>query len=71
MKLNIRKWRNLRGMTQLELARAIGKSRPMIPEYESGKTDVSTATLVAIATALNVSVNDLFEDETEEVPTHA
>ena len=59
-----RVWREHRGMTQRALAEAAGISRPMMNEIESGKKDGSLRTLLAIARALRVDLDDLVAWET-------
>lgn len=51
--------RNFRGLTQAELARASGISRPYLTEIETRKKDGSLRAMKAIAEALNVRVGDL------------
>lgn len=50
--------RELRGVTQAELARSIGVSQPVIARLESGKAqNIGVRTLVRIATALGGQVH--------------
>lgn len=52
------------GLTQLQLADAIGWTQPGIAALESGARDVRTCqgkTLVALAAALKVQVGDLLK----------
>lgn len=51
--------RNFRGLTQAELAKAAGISRPYLTEIETGKKDGSIRAMKSIAKVLNVSVGDL------------
>ena len=52
---NVREWRHERGMTQAQLAEAIGVSgRPYICEVEKGRNCPSLPALYAIAVALKV-----------------
>ena len=46
--------RELKGMTQLELARKIGASQSLLTNYECGRREVSIKYLLKIARALNV-----------------
>ena len=55
----LRVWREFRGQTQQALARASGVNRVQITDIESGKGSGSVATLVKLASALNVAVDDL------------
>lgn len=61
MTIHLKEARLESGMTQEELAKKAGVSRPMISFIETGKiTNISTGTLVKIAEALGKSINDLF-----------
>lgn len=48
-----------RGMTQHELAAAVGINPVYLSQIETGKRSGSTKTLAALAQALNVTVDDL------------
>jgi transcriptional regulator with XRE-family HTH domain len=63
MKPVIRKYRRQKGWTQQVLAEAIGRSRSIVAEYESGATSVPQPILWKIARCLDVQVDVLFEDE--------
>lgn len=61
MRLNIRKIRRERDITQEELSEKTGISRATISALEQGSVSNTTAnTLVKIADALGVSIRDLF-----------
>ena len=62
--------RALNGMTQQQLAEAIGKSYQQITKYELSINRLSASKLLAIANALNVPVSALF-DGLEEGGTRA
>lgn len=51
--------RKFRCMTQADLAKASGISRPYLTEIETGKKDGSVRALKALAEALNVGVGQL------------
>lgn len=55
----IKIFRNLRGMTQNQLAEAVNINAVYLSQIETGKRTGSINTLTAIATALNVAVDDL------------
>ncbi len=55
----IRVYRNLRGMTQNQLAAAVNINTVYLSQIENGKRTGSIKTLAAIASALNVAVDDL------------
>lgn len=63
MKCMIRHYRKKKGMTQKHLADAIGRSRSIVAEYESGATGVPQPILWKIARCLDVAVDMLFEDD--------
>lgn len=48
-----------RGMTQELVAESLGVSRQAVSKWESGKTDPSTANLLALADLLGVPIEDL------------
>ena len=55
--------RKQRGLTQDELCERAGLSRQTLYELEKGiKTDVKMSTLIALASALECSVSDLFAE---------
>lgn len=68
----IRHYRVLRGMTQKELAAAVGytadSSKSTINKIEAGLRDVSQSRLPLFAEALGVSVLDLLGIDGEPVP---
>ena len=55
----IRECRKLNGMTQADLAAALGKSIKTVQRYESGKMDFPLSHLIAIANSLEVSLDFL------------
>ena len=55
----IRVWREHRGSTQKKLAETTGISVPYLSQLESGKRKGSTEVLVAIARALDLSLDDI------------
>jgi transcriptional regulator with XRE-family HTH domain len=50
------------GLTQAELAKALGRSRSLIAEYEAERKCIPHPTLWHIARVLGVRVDALFED---------
>lgn len=61
MGYRIRECRKARRMSQSELARLSGVSRSIISGLETGRTSVTTtSTILKIANALNVTVEELF-----------
>lgn len=55
----VKVYRNLRGMTQNQLAAAVKIHAVYLSQIETGKRTGSLKTLTAIADALNVAVDDL------------
>ena len=58
----IREWRKARGMTQEQLAEAIGAAVSSISQLETGKQGYSQSTLEAIARALTTSTAELLTE---------
>jgi len=60
MGLRVARWRDIGGMTQQQLADAVGVTREYISMIENGKRPVTKRSLlIALARALGVSVDDL------------
>lgn len=55
----LRVWREHRGLTVGELAERSGISRPYLSEIEIGRKDGTLRTMAALATALEVEIDDL------------
>jgi XRE family aerobic/anaerobic benzoate catabolism transcriptional regulator len=62
----VRQLRNLRGMTRKMVARAADVSERHLAQLEAGEGNVSIVLLRRIASALNVSLVELFAPEVEE-----
>jgi len=58
----LRVWREYRGMSQVDLAKASGVSNNMISDMEHGKREGKLDKLRALADALKVSVEDILPD---------
>ncbi len=54
-------FRKLRGLTQTELAEMVGKDRQYLYKIEKGKVTPNIVTLSIIASALKISLSELFE----------
>ena len=63
---NLRKAREREGMTQLELAKAIGVSQPTVAQYEKGQILPTIITGVSLARALKTTCEDLVTNRTAE-----
>ena len=66
---NIKKYRNIAGITQAELAERVGVSHEFIRRNESkkGKKSFSVDTLWKISLALDIPVGNLFEIDIDEL----
>ena len=64
--LNIKKYRKLLKITQVELAILVGIDRAYLSEIENGKTNPSISILYAIADALNKNLSDFLNTNTED-----
>lgn len=63
----INKIRNEKGMTQDELARAVGyKSRSTIAKIESGERDISQSMVIKFAKALNTTTAVLMGNDNDD-----
>lgn len=54
-------FRKLRGLTQTELAEMVGKDRQYLYKIEKGRVTPNIVTLSIIASALKISLSELFE----------
>ena len=61
----LRAIRNMRGMTQQQVAEKLGVDRSTYTYYETGKTNVDVDTLLKVADILNASYKDLLEGNTK------
>lgn len=59
----IRRARDAAGMTQGDLAEAIGRTQATVSYWEGGRRSLDIEDLVALATALDVEVSFFFEDD--------
>lgn len=57
--MNLKQIRKSKGITQLELAKALDVVKSTICQYEKGNREPDNETLVKIANYLNVSVDEL------------
>lgn len=55
----VRVWREYRGMTQQALADKAGVSKPFLSQIETGVREASVSVLQALASALNVDLDDI------------
>ena len=66
---NLRAYRLLARMTQLDLARATGITRSAVNNYEAGKSEPSFAVLCRFADILGVDITDLVA-KNEKLPDY-
>jgi DNA-binding XRE family transcriptional regulator len=59
----LRVWREYRGLTQQQVAKTAGISKPYLSQLESGRRRGTAEVLQAVAKALNVSLDDLVVSE--------
>ena len=59
--LRIVELRTQKGWSQSELARKLGKDRQAVEKLENGKVNPTLYSLQQVATALNVSLSELFD----------
>lgn len=64
--LNIKKLRNQRGITQLQLSEMMGISQAMVATWESGNNNPRADKLPDLARVLGCTVDDLFRDSERE-----
>jgi transcriptional regulator with XRE-family HTH domain len=64
----LRRLREQRGLTQVQLARAIHRSDAFISQLEAGVKRPSAETLIRLAAALHTSVDALLTEEPPEPP---
>ena len=57
----IKVWREYRGLTQRQLAEAVGISTPYLSQLKTGKRKGATEVLSATAEALGLSLDDIVE----------
>lgn len=57
---NIKKFRDIAGLTQIELACAVNLSHQAISSYENGSREPNLETIKKLAKALNCKPTDLY-----------
>jgi transcriptional regulator with XRE-family HTH domain len=58
---NLRKWREKKDMSQVDLATALGVDRAYISNIENGRMNPTLSTLEKIAGALGISTSELLK----------
>lgn len=64
--INLKKFREAAGLTRIELAARVGTSNTAIGYYETGKREPQIPILIAIATALHCSTDELLGYQVDE-----
>ena len=64
--MNLKKIRTEKGITQKAIADKVDKTVGAISNYEVGIREPDLGTLKKLASALDVTVDELLEDETDE-----
>ena len=62
MKNNIKKYRELRGLSQEDLSEKTGMPQSALSRYERGEKKMITDTAQTIAQALNITLDEMFEE---------
>lgn len=63
IRLNLKMYREKKGLTQKELADLIGKKHNAISSWESGRNSIDVELLFEICKILGVSINDMYSDD--------
>lgn len=66
---NLQSIRKRRGLTQKELGDKIGLTRETVTSYEAGRSHLTDTTLIDIAAALRVSINEILGMERRATET--
>ncbi|WP_370340496.1 helix-turn-helix domain-containing protein [Shinella oryzae] len=64
----VRVWRDFRGMSSKDLAKAVGISAAYLSEIENGKKEGSISVFRSIAKTLRIDLDDLFWGEDNKPP---
>ena len=62
----IKVWREYRGLTQQQVAEAVGISSPYLSQIETGKRTGKAEILLSIAKVLNVALDDLVTPDDDQ-----
>lgn len=56
---NLKKIRQIRGLSQMEVANLIETTQPQYNKYETGKQDPTAKVIIALSKIYNVTPNDI------------
>ncbi len=65
---NIRKWRTLKGIKQIDLAQQIDISKTTLSKIENDKQEANIPRLQKIANCLKIKITQLFIDPSDLLP---
>ncbi len=65
LRLFIAEWREVRGLSQEDLANRIGTTKASVSRWETGKRDITGEVIASISTALGVEPVQLFRHPTD------
>lgn len=68
LRVNLPKYREMRGLTQEKLAQLIGVKQSTVGMWENGTNSPRTKTLEKVAKILNITVNDLMYSDSNAEP---
>lgn len=58
MNYTLKEWRNLRGITMEDLAKRVGKTKPTIWKWETGRTEPKISDMANLRKALSLNAKD-------------
>lgn len=65
MEYTLKEWRNQKGISQTELAEAIGRTQVTISHWETGTSDLKFKDMQKLRTALGLEPTDVILMETD------
>lgn len=65
--MKLKDWRKKRGVSQIEIAKAINIPQTSYSRYEQGNCDPNISTLIKLADFFNISIDELVERPTDMV----
>lgn len=71
MKMRIRVLRQAQGLSQVQVADALGISPPAVCKWETGRAIPSGDKLPALATLFRCTIDDLYEQDARALPPDA
>lgn len=65
MEYTLKQWRNIRGVSQEQLAEAIGITNQTISNWETGKTNMKYSDVLKVRKALDLAPEDAIKVHTD------